>query len=59
MMQSNRYDSILNQWKIYHEAERWSLKTKFFSDYKGRETQENFLKFLKGVVRTSRVAQGK
>lgn len=53
------YERILNQWKIYDEAERWSVKSLFRSTVQIR-TNESFDLFLqqevsKGVRKRSKI----
>lgn len=43
------YDKILNHWKIYDEAQRWSVKSLFKSTVR-HQTNESFDLFLKNEV---------
>jgi hypothetical protein len=40
-------ESILSQWDILDESERWSLKAQFFQEYPDKYEAEDFIRFLK------------
>ncbi len=39
-------ETILNQWNILDESERWSLKAQFFQEYPDEYDAEDFIRFL-------------
>lgn len=45
-MEQREYDLILNEWKIYDEAERWSIKRLFLQEYGNKCAINDFVKFL-------------
>ena len=42
-------ETILNQWNILDESERWSLKAQFFQEHPDEYEAEDFIRFLEKI----------
>ncbi len=51
-MDRKALDTILNNWKIRDESERWSLISMFVRHYGDEFSREDFIAFLESVYQT-------
>ena len=52
MMDQKVLDTILNSWKIWDEAERWSLISMFVANHEEDFSRDDFIAFLESIYQT-------
>ena len=52
MMDQKVLDTILNSWKIWDEAERWSLISMFVANHEEDFSRDDFIAFLECIYQT-------